>query len=360
MISVLLTAAMVCSMTACGGNNAGSEPQKGTQAKQEESENKESVENQEAAKQETDGKPIKIQIGYEMNPGEPMDIACQKWKELIEEKSGGTMVAELFPSSQLGSKDDLMDQMIAGEAVITTGSAASFADRGAPDMGITFGPYMFENWDQLDKLLASDWWAEQCGLLENNGIKVLTSWHFGERHTMTTKPVNSAADFKGMKIRVPENKIQVEGFAILGAAPIPMALGEVYTSLQQGTIDGLENPLSTLYAGKYQEVAKYLILDGHIKDFTSWACGSAFFDSLTAEQQEILVSSAVEAGALNNQISDQSHQEALENMKNEGVTVVEPDFEDLRNATKGFYELDYFKKIWSDGLYEKVQEIIQE
>lgn len=295
-----------------------------------------------------------------MNPGEPMDIACQKWKELIEEKSGGNMTVELFPSSQLGNKDDLMDQMIAGEAVITTGSAGYFADRGAPDMGITFGPYMFENWDQLDKVLASDWWKEQCGLLEDNGLKVLTSWHFGERHTMTTKPVKSAADFKGMKIRVPGNEIQVKGFEILGAAPIPMALGEVYTSLQQGTIDGLENPLATLYAGKYQEVAKYLILDGHIKDFTSWACGSTFFNSLTAEQQEILISSAEEAGVLNNELAEKAHAEALENMKKEGVTITEPDFDELREATKGFYELDYFKSIWSDGLYDKIQEIINE
>ncbi|MEE0673287.1 MAG: C4-dicarboxylate TRAP transporter substrate-binding protein [Enterocloster sp.] len=355
MLSVLLVVGMMVSLTACGGNSAGNTTAADT-ADVAETEQKKEVD----AKPAVEGNAVKIQIGYEMNPGEPMDIACQKWKELIEEKSGGNMTVELFPSSQLGSKDDLMDQMIAGEAVITTGSAGYFADRGAPDMGITFGPYMFENWDQLDKVLASDWWKKQCGLLEENGLKVLTSWHFGERHTMTTKPVQSAADFKGMKIRVPGNKIQVKGFEILGAAPIPMALGEVYTSLQQGTIDGLENPLSTLYAGKYQEVAKYLILDGHIKDFTSWACGNTFFNSLTPEQQEILVSSAEEAGVLNNELAEKAHAEALENMKKEGVTVTEPDFEELREATKDFYELDDFKSIWSADLYDKIQGIINE
>lgn len=347
-LGITLIVAVACSLAACGGGNKN----------QDNSAAMSKTEGQE--KKPAEITPIEIQIGYEMNPGEPMDIACQKWKELVEEKSGRTMVVELFPSSQLGNKDDLMDQMIAGEAVITTGSAGYFADRGAPDMGITFGPYMFENWEELDKLLASDWWSEQCGILENQGIKVLTSWRFGERHTMTTKPVNSAEDFKGLKIRVPSNKIQVEGFNVLGAAPVPMALGEVYTSLQQGTVDGLENPLATLYAGKFQEVAKYLVLDGHIKDFTSWACGDIFFESLTTEQKEILVSSAIEAGVLNNETAEKAHMEALENMKKEGVTVVEVDYEELREATKGFYELEIFQEVWSDGLYEKVQKIIRE
>ena len=287
-----------------------------------------------------------------------MDIACKEWKRLVEEKSNGSMVIELFPSSQLGNKDDLMDQMIAGEAVITTGSAGYFADRGVPDMGITFGPYMFENWEQLDKVLASEWWAGQCGLLEDQGLKILSSWHFGERHTMTVKPVNSVKDFKGMKIRVPSNKIQVEGFKVLGAAPIPMALGEVYTSLQQGTIDGLENPLATLEAGKFQEVAKYLVLDGHIKDFTSWVCGTTFFESLTDEQKEILSSCAKEAGIMNNEIAEETHAKALEKMKEEGVTVIELDHNELKEATKGFYEMEEFTSVWSEGLYDTVQGII--
>lgn len=81
---------------------------------------------------------------------------------------------------------------------------------------------------------------------------------------MTTKPINSVSDFKGMKIRLPNNKIQIEGFNVLGVAPTPMALEEVYAALQQGTIDGLENPLATLHAGKFQEVAKNLVLDGHV------------------------------------------------------------------------------------------------
>lgn len=338
-LCALLSGAMVLSMTACGGGTSSSA---GTGEGG----------NGDAAN------PIRIQIGYEMNPGEPMDVACKEWKRLVEEKSGGSMVVELFPSSQLGNKDDLMDQMIAGEAVITTGSAGYFADRGAPDMGITFGPYMFENWEQLDKVLASDWWADQCGILEGQGLKVLTSWHFGERHTMTTKPVNSVEDFKGLKIRVPNNKIQIEGFKVLNATPVPMSLGDVYTSLQQGVIDGLENPLATLYAGKYQEVAKYVILDGHIKDFTSWVCGTTFYDSLTDEQKEILSSSAEEAGVMNNEISEKAHAEALEKMKEEGVQVIELDYDELKEATKSFYEMDVFTSVWSEGLYDTLQEII--
>lgn len=305
-------------------------------------------------------KPVVIQIGYELNPGEPVDLACQEWKKLIEERSNGTMKVELFPSSQLGNKNDLLDQMTAGDAVITIASSATYAERGVTDMGITFGPYMFETWEECEKLTSSDWWQEQCSKLEENGLKIISSnWQFGTRHTMTTKPIRTVEDFKGMKLRVPNNNIQVKGMEVLGVAAVPMPLGEVYTALQQGTIDGLENPISTLYNGKFHEVAKYLILDGHIKDFTTWVCGNEFFNSLTEDQQKILTETADEAGLFNNDIIQEAEDEALEKMKAEGVEIIELNFDELRDATKSFYTLKDFTSIWSEGLYEEVKSIIE-
>ena len=118
-----------------------------------------------------------------------------------------------------------------------------------------------------------------------------------------------------MKIRVPNNEIQVKGFEVLGAVPTPMALGDVYTALQQGTIDGVENPLPVLYNGKFQEVAKYLILDGHVKNFTTLVCGEKFWTSLTKEQQDMLVSTCEEAGLYNNELQKKAEQDVLENSR---------------------------------------------
>lgn len=307
-----------------------------------------------------DGKVI-IQVGYENNPGEPFDKGVNKWKELLEQKSNGTMIIETYPSSQLGSKNDLIDQMIAGQPVVTLADGAFYADRGVKDFGIVFGPFLFDNWDQCWNLVKSQWYADKSKDLEGKGLKILGSnWVYGARHTLTTKPVNSVEDLKGMKIRVPNNAIQVKGFEVLGAVPTPMPLGDTYTALQQGTIDGVENPLPVLYNGKFQEVAKYLILDGHVKNFTTLVCGTQFFNTLTPEQQKLLIETCEEAGLYNNEQQAASEKEVLEKFRSEGVTVVEPSdtvLQGFRNAAQKFYTLPDFG--WSKGLYETVKSAMQ-
>lgn len=304
--------------------------------------------------------PVLIQIGYANNPGEPLDLAVNEWKELIEKKSGGSMTVEIFPSSQLGSKNDLIDQMLAGDSVITLADGAFYADRGVEDFGIVFGPFIFDSWDEAWKLTKSDWYMEQSEKLAEKGLRILTSnWKYGDRHTMTVKPVKSVEDLKGMKIRVPNNTIQIKGFEALGATPTPMALGEVYTSLQQGTIDGLENPLTVLYNGKFQEVAKYLILDGHVKNFTTWVCGEDFFNSLTAEQQKILKETGDEAGIYNNEIQDKIAAETIEKLKSEGVEIIDINIDEFKEKAMSFYEMPEITKMWSDNLYKTVKEAMK-
>ncbi len=303
-----------------------------------------------------DGKVV-IQVGYENNPGEPFDQGVNKWKELLEQKSGGTMTIETYPSSQLGSKNDLIDQMIAGQPVVTLADGAFYADRGVKDFGIVFGPFLFDNWDQCWKLVKSQWYADKSKELESKGLKILGSnWVYGARHTLTTKPVNAVEYLKGLKIRVPNNAIQVKGFEVLGAVPTPMPLGDTYTALQQGTIDGVENPLPVLYNGKFQEVAKYLILDGHVKNFTTLVCGAQFFNSLTPEQQKMLLETCEEAGLYNNEKQAASEKEVLEKFRSEGVTIVEPSetvLAGFKNAAEKFYTNNDFG--WSSGLYDTVK-----
>lgn len=304
--------------------------------------------------------PIVIQIGYANNPGEPLDQAVNEWARLLEEKSNGTMKMEIFPSSQLGSKNDLIDQMLAGDRVITLADGAFYADRGVEDFGIVFGPFIFDSWDEAWKLTKSDWYQEQSDLLAEKGLRILTSnWKYGDRHTMTVKPVESVEDLKGMKIRVPNNTIQIKGFEALGATPTPMALGEVYTSLQQGTIDGLENPLTVLYNGKFQEVAKYLILDGHVKNFTTWVTGEDFFKGLTEEQQQILMETGDEAGVINNEIQDKIAAETIEMLKAEGVEIIDINVDEFKQKAMSFYEMPEIKGMWTEGLYDTVKDAMK-
>ncbi|EFY07309.1 C4-dicarboxylate TRAP transporter substrate-binding protein [Succinatimonas hippei] len=303
--------------------------------------------------------PIVIRVGHDAHPGEPFYAGCEKWKELLEAKSNGTMQLELYPSGQLGSKDDLLDQIATGEAICTLADGAYFYDRGVKDFGIVFGPYLFDSWDEAYKLYESSWYQEQADkLAEVAKLKIVASnWRFGVRHTLTTKPVQSLADFHGIKLRVPTNVIQLKGMEVLGTAPTPMALGEVYTALQQGTIDGVENPVALLYYGKFHEVAKYLLLDSHVYNITNLVVGVDFFNSLTKEQQQMLMDTCKEAGLYQNKLSEESDTALIKKMQDEGVTVIEPTPEfkqELKEASKKFYTLPDFKD-WSPNLYETVK-----
>lgn len=303
---------------------------------------------------------VVVQAGYANHPGEPVDVAMNKWAELLEERTDGKMKMELYPSSQLGNKSELIDQMLAGSNVITLADGAFYADLGVEDFGIVFAPYLFDTWEDAWNLTESDWYAKQSSKLEEKGLKILSSnWKYGDRHTLIDRPIDSVDGLKGLKIRVPDNMIQVKGFEVLGATPTPMALGEVYTSLQQGVINGLENPLPVLYNGKFHEVAKYLILDGHVKNFTTWITGTMFFNTLTEEQQEILIETGNEAGLYNNKIQDDIYDETLEKMKAEGVEILDLNIEEFKEKAQTFYTLPVFTEKWSDGLYDRVKKAME-
>lgn len=306
----------------------------------------------------TPSEKVTLSLGFENSLSEPVGQAAQKWAELLAEKSNGTMEIILYPDSQLGDKSELIDSMLLGENVATLADGAFYADYGVPDFGIVFGPFLFDNWDQCWTLIESDWYKDQCTQLESKGLKLLASnWAYGARHTLTVKPVNTVEDISGLKIRVPSNKIQSLGFDVLGASSTGMALGDVYQALQSKTIDGAENPLSTLYGRKLHEVAKYLILDGHVLNFTTWVCSNDWFTSLTEEQQNLLLETGKEAGIYNNEVQAASEQDYLQMMIDEGVTVVDPSeevLEGFRAKAAAFYDMGS-EFGWSDGLYETVR-----
>lgn len=128
---------------------------------------------------EGSGKKVRIMIGYENNPGEPIDLACHEWKRLVEEQSGGTMRVDLYPSSQLGSKDNIIDQAVNGDCVVTLANGPFFQDRGIQDFGVLFAPYLFEGWEDLEKVVDSEWFDGKAEELEQNvGLKILTTWRY--------------------------------------------------------------------------------------------------------------------------------------------------------------------------------------
>ncbi len=347
-LAVLMVGATLFGLTACGGSKTPPAADGG----------------QETPKEETPAAaPIVVQIAYENFPGEPTDLACNEWARLIEEKSGGTMKAEIFHSGQLGSKTDLLDQMQMGEPVITLGDGSFWADYGAPELAITSAPYIYDTWDQAWKLLESDWYDEQVELLAQNGLRILTAnWAYGERNIMTTRPVRSIADMKGLILRTPNTTSYMRAFEAMGAAPTAMALNDVYTATQQGTIDGMENPMATLYGQSYYEVAKYITLTSHVKMPTQWVCSESFFQSLTPEQQKVLTEAGDEAGLYQNEKQDEMLAQYIADMESNGVEIIELSEEErakFADAASAIYSDPDVTGAWRDGLYDMVREIME-
>lgn len=305
--------------------------------------------------------PIVVSIGYDNNPGEPVDLACQEWKRLVEEKTDGAIVFELYPSSQLGKMTDLVDQALSGDAVIMGVTAGYFADLGVNGFDVVLAPYLINSYDEYDKVHESDWWKGKEEELENVGLKIVSGrWHYGVRHLLSKRPVDSVADMKGLKIRTPQETNRIRGMEALGAVAVPMSLSDVYVALQQGTIDAVENPLNVLDSGAFYEVAKELTLTAHSFDVLEWSIGTKFFDTLTLEQQQAILESGEEAAQYFNAHIDAVADEALEKLKSKGVKVHEiADLQEFRDASEGYYDAPEFAA-WPEGLRETIIGIINE
>ena len=297
-----------------------------------------------------------IKVAYENNPGEPIDKAVHEWARLFAQKTGGKGELKLYPSSQLGSKKDVMEQMKLGSAIITIADGGFFADY-VPDFGILMGPYLGNDYKDIFKLAKTEWFNDLNKKLEAKGLHILTSnWLYGTRHMVTKKPVKTPEDLKGLKIRVPNNRIQIDAMKTMGATPTPMPLGEVYPALTTGVIDGAENPIPVLYGQKHHEPAKYLILSGHLDNVSQWVTSQAYFEKLPADIKKALSESGDEAGGFMTSLIQEAEKETIEKMKKEGVTVIEVDRKAFREAAKPTYT--HFPE-WTPGLYDKVQSYLK-
>lgn len=300
---------------------------------------------------------IVIKVGFEPNPGEPTELSAKEWARLVKEKSDGKVELQIYPSSQLGSKKDLIEQATMGINVITI-TDFSFLAEYVPDFNVLAGPYMGDDFDDIFKLTETDWFKDLSKQLDDKGIHILsTNWAFGVRHMIAKKPVYKPADLNGQKIRVSNNKMFLESFKAMGATPIPMPWGEAYTAITQGVIDGCDNPLPFLYGAKIHEAAKYVILTGHMNMISQWVIGRNYWESLPDKVKTILVEAADEAGVYNNKIVAEADKAMLEKYRQEGITIIEPDREAFREATKGVYRS--FPE-WTPGLYDEVMSLLGE
>ena len=251
--------------------------------------------------------------------------AVRVFKDLVEAETRGEVVVNLFGAGQLGGERELIESTKLGTIQMCMVSAA-IASYFKPAMVLDI-PYLFPSAPVAWKVLDGPFGKELSeNLLKDTGLRNLAYGETGIRHFSNSKrPIKSPADMGGLKIRVMETPLYIEMVKALGASPTPIAWPEVYTSLQQGVVDGQENPVSVILQVKFQEVQKYLTLDGHTYGADFLLINDKFFTSkLTPEQQQIIKRAAIVAGNCGRAIQQLNSAMGIAKLKEFGMEIYSP------------------------------------
>lgn len=296
---------------------------------------------------------ITLKMGHVLAPDHPYNIGSNKFAELAKEKTGGKVTVNVFHSSQIGNEREMIEGLQMGTVDMCLVSTA-------PLMGFTKKfmvfdlPFIFNNRDHAYKVLDSEIGQDMLKSLEAKGIVGLAYWENGFRHlTNSVRPVAKPADVKGLKIRTMENKVHMESFRVLGADPTPMAFGELFTALQQKTVDGQENPLAQIETSKFYEVQKYLSMTGHFYAPAVLLISKAKFDSMPADVKEGLKKAAMEGQAFERGLIQKSDAELKEKLKQRGMNITEIDVKEWQDAMAPVYKT--FEAEIGKDLIEKVK-----
>ena len=279
------------------------------------------------------GEPVGPAVTLVMAEVNPLDTIVGQtdtaFKEKVEELSGGSITIDIQANGVLGAESDVLDTMLGGGGTIDMARISAFAltSYGGEKSSLLSVPFTFVSRDHFWNFATSD--LAQEFLLEphenGTGIRGLFYGEEGFRHFFTVNPIEGMDDLAGMKIRVSNDPIMTGMVEGLGANPTVVAMGELYSALQTGVVDAAEQPIANYQANAFPEVAPNIILDGHTLGAIQVVITDEAWDSLTPEQQDVLTEAGEYASQYNRQISQETEDKILEELKADGVNVIEVD-----------------------------------
>jgi len=269
---------------------------------------------------------------------EAYHLAAVRFKNLIEERSKGRIKITIYPAGQLGFDREVIESLQIGVidlGMVTTAPLANFVPAFAAfDM-----PWMFRDWDHVEAALKQPFIKELYDSGYEKGLVPMAMLPRGFRITTNSvRPINSAADFKGIKMRVLESPVYVTTFEALGANVTAMSWGEVFTALQQGAIDACEQPAAALFNERIFEVQKYLTFTNHIFAFATFVSSRALYDKLPKDLKDLMRSCAEEA--LSAQGKQERENEAVfaQKLQDKGLIANKIDTAPLRKIAQVTYD----------------------
>ncbi len=250
------------------------------------------------------------------NPaGHPIPVGGQKFADLVAQKSGGKMQVKVFPGGVLGGDVQVLSA-VQGGTIDMASMNSGILQGQIKEYAIVDFPFLFNNPKEADAVLDGPIGKALADKLPEKGLVHLAYFDLGFRHlTNSKRAIKTADDIAGLKIRVIQSPIYIDTFNALGANAVPMAFTEVYTALEQKSIDGQENPFTVIEANKFQEVQKYLAGTHHMYNPQSMFISKKTWDRLNKDEQKVLLDAAKEAAVFQRKFSRDAQDASLANLK---------------------------------------------
>jgi tripartite ATP-independent transporter DctP family solute receptor len=282
-----------------------------------------------------------LRFNHVLGPNEPFNKGFQKWAERVAERTNGGLTMEVFHSAQLGVEEDIIEQIRQGANIGQNTDSARLGNY-VPGIAVVNGPYFVSSMEEAFALADSPTMqAWQAELADKHGIKVVCfDWVQGFRHFFTSKPIRKPEDLAGLRIRTPPAPIWQESIRALGAEPVAMAFGDIYSGLQQRAVDGAELVYPNITAASLFEVLSHANETVHILLVNFQVVSSQWFNGLPADYQTALVEECRAAGQETSAIIADAVAKAKATVQEKGMTVVEDvDLEAFRAAGDKAYEV---------------------
>lgn len=267
-----------------------------------------------------------LQFGHLANTENIWHQAAEKFKEEVEANSDGRIEVEIFPNEQLGAEMDVINSIQLGTADMTiTGESLQ---NWAPKAAMMAVPYAFRDSEHLHAAVSGEIGEEiEAQITESANLVPLAWFERGPRHLTSNRPVEHPDDLDGLRLRVPNVPLFVDTWEALGARPTPMAFSEVFTALQQNTIEGQENPLSLIESASFYEVQDYVNLTGHVRSWIYVVIGKNQLEEMPEELQEVIFEAAETMQDYEAELFAEDEQRLRDDLAERGMEFVEVDTE---------------------------------
>lgn len=295
-----------------------------------------------------------LKFGHLANEEHIWNKAAERFKQIVEKQSDGQVEVQIFPNEQLGSEMNVINSIQLGTADMTiTGESLQ---NWAPKAAMMAVPYAFRDSEHMRKAVEGEIGKEIEAQIEaQTGLVPIAWFERGPRELTSNRPIKKPSDLNGLRLRVPNVPLFVDTWQALGAKPTPMAFSEVFTALQQGTIDAQENPLSLIESASFDEVQDYVNMTDHVRSWIYVVIGKNKLESMPEDLQKVVLDAADKMQSYEEELFAKDQQRLEQALKDAGMEFVEVDQQAFADKAKPAIEASLNEE--QQKLYQAIQDL---